>query len=490
MDFRQQWKRKISRQKQLQKDEGEKTLEEKETKNKFWKGVLVGALVTAFAGFAVVGFATGIWIIGRRTSESQSVQTTGADANKLDMKKIEPKLQYMEALIDKYFLFDENMTEEEQKKNGTAEDWIYRGYMYSLNDLYSVYYDKDEYTSLNEENSGTYCGIGVQVSQNVYTGIITAVKVFKDSPAQEAGMLPGDILYKVEDIEATGEDLSLLVSDHIRGEEGTKVHLTVYRQSTDEYVEMDVERRMVENPTVEYEMVENKAGYISLSSFEEVSSEQFKKAVDDLTAQGMEKLIVDLRNNGGGVVQAAKEIADYLLPDGKTIVSFKGKGIDDSTYSSDDGHEVDVPIILLVNGESASASEVLTGALKDNNWATIVGEKTFGKGIAQGVFNLPDGSGLKLTTAYYYTPSGECIHKLGIEPDVTVTLDEDLKSKIEIPKSEDNQLQTALEVFDEGVDAVKAKISEENGETEAANDDFEAKVKENLEIEKETGAEK
>ncbi len=490
MDFRQQWKRKISRQKQLQKDEGEKTLEEKETKNKFWKGVLVGALVTAFAGFAVVGFATGIWIIGRRTSESQSIQATGTDANKLDMKKIEPKLQYMEALIDKYFLFDENMTEEEQKKNGTAEDWIYRGYMYSLNDPYSVYYDKDEYTSLNEENSGTYCGIGVQVSQNVYTGIITAVKVFKDSPAQEAGMLPGDILYKVEDIEATGEDLSLLVSDHIRGEEGTKVHLTVYRQSTDEYVEMDVERRMVENPTVEYEMLENKAGYISLSSFEEVSSEQFKKAVDDLTAQGMEKLIVDLRNNGGGVVQAAKEIADYLLPDGKTIVSFKGKGIDDSTYSSDDGHEVDVPIVLLVNGESASASEVLTGALKDNNWATIVGEKTFGKGIAQGVFNLPDGSGLKLTTAYYYTPSGECIHKLGIEPDVTVALAEDLKSKIEIPKSEDNQLQTALEVFDEGVDAVKVKISEETGETEAANDDFEAKVKENLEIEKETGAEK
>lgn len=490
MDFRQQWKRKISRQKQLQKDEGEKTLEEKETKNKFWKGVLVGALVTAFAGFAVVGFATGIWIIGRRTSESQSIQATGTDANKLDMKKIEPKLQYMEALIDKYFLFDENMTEEEQKKNGTAEDWIYRGYMYSLNDPYSVYYDKDEYTSLNEENSGTYCGIGVQVSQNVYTGIITAVKVFKDSPAQEAGMLPGDILYKVEDSEATGEDLSLLVSDHIRGEEGTKVHLTVYRQSTDEYVEMDVERRMVENPTVEYEMVENKAGYISLSSFEEVSSEQFKKAVDDLTDQGMEKLIVDLRNNGGGVVQAAKEIADYLLPDGKTIVSFKGKGIDDSTYSSDDGHEVDVPIILLVNGESASASEVLTGALKDNNWATIVGEKTFGKGIAQGVFNLPDGSGLKLTTAYYYTPSGECIHKLGIEPDVTVALAEDLKSKIEIPKDEDNQLQTALEVFDEGVDAVKAKISEETGETEAANDDFEAKVKENLEIEKETGAEK
>ena len=167
---------------------------------------------------------------------------------------------------------------------------------------------------------------------------------------------------------------------------------------------------------------------------------------------------------------------------------FRRKGIDDSVYTSDDGHEVDVPIILLVNGESASASEVLTGALKDNDWATIVGEKTFGKGIAQGIFNLPDGSGLKLTTAYYYTPSGECIHKLGIEPDVTVVLDEDLKSKIEIPKDEDNQLQTALEVFDEGVDAVNEKISAENGETAAADDDFEAKVKENLEIENEAGA--
>ena len=403
------------------------------------------------------------------------------------MNKITPKLQYMEALIDKYFLFDENMTEEEQAKNGTAEDWIYRGYMSSLNDPYSVYYDKDEYTSLNEETSGTYCGIGVQVSQNVYTGIITAVNVFKNSPAQEAGMLPGDILYKVEDIEATGEDLSLLVSDHIRGEEGTKVHLTVYRQSTDEYVEMDVERRMVENPTVEYELLDNHAGYISLSSFEEVSSEQFKSAVDDLASKGMDKLIIDLRNNGGGVVQAAKDIADYLLPDGKTIVSFKGKGIDDSVYTSDDGHEVDVPIILLVNGESASASEVLTGTLKDNAWATIVGEKTSEKESLRHL--QPAGrSGLKLTTAYYYTPSGERIHKLGIEPDVTVALDEDLKSKIEIPKSEDNQLQTALEVFDEGVDAVKAKISEETGETEAANDDFEAKVKENLEIEKEAGA--
>mgnify|MGYP000514956865 CR=1 FL=1 len=175
-------------------------MEEKETKNKFWKGVLVGALVTAFAGFAVVGFATGIWIIGRRTSESQTYSDRNG-CQQAGYEKNRAEAPVHGGADRQVLLFDENMTEEEQKKNGTAEDWIYRGYMYSLNDPYSVYYDKDEYTSLNEENSGTYCGIGVQVSQNVYTGIITAVKVFKDSPAQEAGMLPGDILYKVEDIE-------------------------------------------------------------------------------------------------------------------------------------------------------------------------------------------------------------------------------------------------------------------------------------------------
>ena len=176
--------------------------------------------MTAFSGLAVVGVATGIWTVGRRASESQSTQTAETSGTQLDMNKITPKLQYMEALIDKYFLFDENMTEEEQAKNGTAEDWIYRGYMSSLNDPYSVYYDKDEYTSLNEETSGTYCGIGVQVSQNVYTGIITAVKVFKNSPAQEAGMLPGDILYKVEDIEGyrRGSVSSSVTTSEVRRE--------------------------------------------------------------------------------------------------------------------------------------------------------------------------------------------------------------------------------------------------------------------------------
>lgn len=435
-------------------------MEDREAKNKFWKGVLVGALVTAFGGLIAVGTAAGIWVVGHSVervteSEQSNVQEMTGD-DRLDMGKIGTKLLYMEKLADQYFLFNEDASEEERKEAlGKAEDWIYSGYIYSFGDPYSTYYNKEEYSSLAEENSGEYCGIGVQVSQNVYTGIINVVKVFKDSPAEEAGMLPDDILYKVEDIDASGEELGLLVSEHIKGEEGTSVHLTVYRKSTDEYIEMDVKRRMVENPTVEFEMLGNKTGYISVSSFEEVTAEQFKKAVDSLEGDGMKGLIIDLRNNGGGIVESAKQMCDYLLPDGKDIVTFKGKGVPERTLRTEDGHEVDVPIVLLVNGESASASEVLTGALKDNGWASIIGEKTFGKGIAQGIFDLPDGSGLKLTTSYYYTPSGECIHEKGIEPDAEVVLKKELRNRIQIPKDEDNQLQAALGVFTRGLDAVK-----------------------------------
>lgn len=441
-----------------------KKLEERESKNKFWKGVLTGALVTAFAGLIVVGMAAGIWIVARRVNinKSATVQTVEQKKDgRLDMTKIGPKLNYMQDLVEQYYLFDEEERED-------PEDWIYSGYMYSLQDPYSVYYTEEEYQSVMESNEGSYCGIGVQVSQNVYTGVITVVKVFKGTPAQKAGMLPGDVLTAVGDMDVSGMDLSLLVSDYIKGEEGTEVTLTVFRESINDSVEMTMERAMVENPTVEYTMLDNKIGYISLSSFEEVSGDQFKTAVDSLTGKGAKGLIVDLRNNGGGVVTAAKAIADYFLPEGDTIVSFKGKGVADSIYYSDDGHQVDVPVAVLVNGESASASEVLTGALKDNDRAVIVGTKTFGKGIAQGVFELPDGSALKLTTAYYYVPSGECIHEVGIEPDVEVELDEELKSMIEIPKEEDNQLKAAVDVLLYGADEVNERLAAEAAAKEEA----------------------
>lgn len=444
-----------------------KGLEERETKNKFWKGVLVGALVMAFCGLLVVGLAAGIWLVGRgaKIKEGSGLQTSiteqqegvvEVDDYELDMAVIGPKLKYIEQLIDQYYLFDED----EERENPI--DWIYSGYVYSLQDPYSSYYTAEEYQSLMESAEGEYCGIGVMVSQNVYTGIVTVVKVFKGAPAEVAGMLPGDIITAVGDIDISGMDLSLVVSDHIKGEEGTEVSLTVYRDSTGEYIDMTMERAIVQNPTVEYEMLDNQIGYVYLSSFEEVSTEQFIKAVEDLEEQEMESLILDLRNNGGGVVTAAEGISDYLIEDGKTIVSFKGKGVQDSTYVAKDGHEIEVPMVVLVNEQSASASEVLTGALRDNDTAIVVGTKTFGKGIAQGIFPIPDGSAVKLTTAYYYVPSGECIHKIGIEPDVAVELDEELKSMVEIPKEEDNQLQVAIDVLLEGEKVVKERLETES----------------------------
>ena len=442
-------------------------MEERDNKNRFWKGVLVGALVTAFCAMAVVGIASGIWLVARGTNKKESPAVTETHVpehvisdEEVKLYEMGYKLEYIERLIDTYFLFDEETERED------PIDWMYIGYVASLRDPYSSYYSEEEYKSLKESTEGEYCGIGVMVSQNVYTGLVTVIKVFKDAPADVAGMLPGDIITAVEGMDISGMDLSLVVGDHIKGEEGTEVSLTVYRQSIDDYVDLTMTRRIVQNPTVEFEMLEEQIGYIALSSFEDVSTAQFIDAVDTLEKQGMEGLIVDLRNNGGGVVTAAEDIADYLIPDGKDIVSFKGKGVEDSTYVAQDGHQLDVPIVVLVNGQSASASEVLTGALKDHDLATVVGTKTFGKGIAQGIFSLPDGSALKLTTAYYYVPSGECIHKEGIEPDVFVELDEALETMVEIPKDDDNQIRVALEVLLEGEDAVKARLETERVESE------------------------
>ena len=442
-------------------------MEERDNKNRFWKGVLVGALVTAFCAMAVVGIASGIWLVARGTNKKESPAVTETHVpehvisdEEVKLYEMGYKLEYIERLIDTYFLFDEETERED------PIDWMYIGYVASLRDPYSSYYSEEEYKSLKESTEGEYCGIGVMVSQNVYTGLVTVIKVFKDAPADVAGMLPGDIITAVEGMDISGMDLSLVVGDHIKGEEGTEVSLTVYRQSIDDYVDLTMTRGIVQNPTVEFEMLEEQIGYIALSSFEDVSTAQFIDAVDTLEKQGMEGLIVDLRNNGGGVVTAAEDIADYLIPDGKDIVSFKGKGVEDSTYVAQDGHQLDVPIVVLVNGQSASASEVLTGALKDHDLATVVGTKTFGKGIAQGIFSLPDGSALKLTTAYYYVPSGECIHKEGIEPDVFVELDEALETMVEIPKDDDNQIRVALEVLLEGEDAVKARLETERVESE------------------------
>lgn len=438
-----------------------------ESKNKFWKGVLVGALVMAFSGLIIVGLSAGIFLIGRTVIDNQvQVQTADGDTSvtdeRLDFGKIISKMGLMQKIVDQYYLFDEDVRK--------VEDGIYTGLMYGLQDPYSVYYNEDAYNSLQEDTAGIYCGIGAMVGQNRSTGILSVSKVFEGAPAFEAGLLPGDIIYKVGDKPVTGMELELVISDHIRGEEGTFVDITVLRGENNDEIELRVERREVIVPTVEHQMLEEKTGYIYVMQFDTATSEQFKNAIDDLENQGMEKLIVDLRDNPGGVLDAVVEMLAYILPedqqdglllytadkDGKGERYFSRDGklqsasdLNDapSGYPKEDKHELKIPMAVLVNGNSASAAEVFTGAMMDYDWATIVGTKTFGKGIVQNLIPLGDGTALKLTTSHYYTPSGFDLHEVGLTPDVEIDLDAELKKKAIVSLEEDNQVQKAQEVL-------------------------------------------
>ena len=432
-----------------------------ENKNKFWKGALVGALLTAFAGLIIVGMSLGIFLIGRTAIDGpqQAAESNQAENQNgsLDVNRITKKITTLQQIIDKYYLFDEDTTQ--------VEDWIYKGMMFGLNDPYTTYYTAEEYQKLNEDTEGEYHGIGVMISQNRGTGLITVIKVFKDTPAAEAGMRPGDILYKVGDMEVTGMDMDILVKDYIKGKDGSEVELTVFRQDEGEYVDLKMERRNVTVQTVEYQMMEDSVGYIAVSQFDVVTADRFKAAVNDLEKQGMKKLVVDLRNNPGGVLGTVVDMLDYILPDDLTIEGDKdlvrtnpeatllvymadknGKG--EQEYASD-GHSLDIPMAVLVNGESASASEVFTGAMKDYGRATIVGTKTFGKGIVQNLIPLDNGTAIKMTTAHYYTPSGFDLHGKGIEPDVEVELKEELRNQITVDVKEDNQIEAALKALNQ-----------------------------------------
>lgn len=385
-------------------------------KTRFIPGFLLGM----FAMLVVVaGIGMGIYFsdMGINTSD----ETMATD-------KAEKKLKVLEEVIDAYYLED---TDKEDLENG-----LYKGLFAGIGDPYSVYYTEDEYEELQQSTSGKYSGIGALVSQDMKTNVVTVSKVFKDGPADKGGMKSGDIIYKVDDEDVTGKSVDEVVSK-MKGEKGTKVKVTVYRQSEENYVDLSITRDEVKVPTVEYKMLDNKKkiGYIQITEFDEITGEQFSKALTNLKKQGMKKVIFDVRDNPGGSYEIVCEILDEILPEG-TLVFTRDKYGNEEKQESDPSC-LDMPMVVLQNENSASASEIFAGAIQDFGAGKIIGTQSFGKGIVQQIVPLNDGSAIKLTVEKYYTPSGKNIHGKGITPDVKVEAGTDEKEDVQLKKAQE-----------------------------------------------------
>lgn len=371
---------------------------------------------------------------------SGSVSANGKISDPENAQRIQGNLSYIQSIIDEYYLYDSNETDQ--------ETGIYKGFLGGLGDPYSAYYTPAEYENMMQKSKGEYSGIGAVLTQDPDTMLISVVRVYEDSPAEAGGLMPGDIIMKVD-----GEDISQMeLSDAvmlIKGEEHTKVMLEVYRKDSYDRKTAEITRENIELPTLTYRMMEDKIGYIYIASWEEVTTAQYIRAMEDLEQQGMEALVVDLRDNPGGVFTTVCQILDYMVEDGETLVYTLTKKGEKTEMKGGDGHAFRKPLAVIVNGNSASASEIFAGGIQDFEAGTIVGTTTYGKGIVQRFITLGNHAAMKLTVSEYYLPSGVCIHKKGITPDVEVELSEELRSKVSIAPEEDNQLAKAIEVLKE-----------------------------------------
>lgn len=354
----------------------------------------------------------------------------------LEEDEVQAKINEINSYIENYYYFDIDPDYQEES--------IYDGIMNGLDDPYSVYYTKEEYEDLLEDNSGEYFGVGAVVTQD-QTMKVTVVRPIKGSPAEAAGIKADDVIVEVDGTEITDQELSLVV-EMIRGEKGTTAHIKVYRPSEDDYFEFDIQRAEVENVSVDYRMLDNNIGYISVTQFYQNTPKEYKEAVEDLEKQGVKGLIVDLRDNPGGLLNAVVEMCAYTLPGGNIVTTKDKNGRIVSAYDDEDEHSIELPMVVLTNGNSASASEIFAGAMKDTDTAVLVGTTTFGKGIVQSILPLSDGTAIKITVAKYFTPGGNDIHEIGIEPDYEVEL-EDRTNAVNLDYEDDLQLQKAEEVI-------------------------------------------
>ena len=395
----------------------------------FLLGLLVGVIIMVLVGAcAYVGMRL-YQLTGGRMARTASVDKI-PEGSVINDDTVE-KLKSLEEVIDQYYYRDEDIDTE------AMIEGMYAGLVDSLGDPYSVYYTAEEWQEMMEQTEGVYYGIGAYVSQDTTTGFAKISGVIANTPAEEAGLRENDLIYLVDGEITQGLELTEVTS-MIKGKEGTTVHLTIYREGEADYLEMDVTRRKIESPTVNYEMYDNRTGYIQITEFDDVTLDQFTEALAFIKESGAKGLILDLRSNPGGSLPVVVDIARLILPKGMIVYTEDKYGERDE-YTCDGKNELDIPLTVLINGNSASASEILAGAIKDYGKGTLIGTTTFGKGIVQRVLPLKDGTALKLTISSYYTPNGNNIHGIGIDPDIECEFD----SEAYYEDGVDNQLERA-----------------------------------------------
>ncbi len=392
----------------------------------FALGIIIGGCIAAAVFLIVLAVFKGSGMLSSESRKPSSISEY-ADA----------KLSAIEGLIQLHYLGEIDQEAE--------EEGLYKGLVESLDDPYASYFSADEYADQVEKVTKEYYGIGATLTKDEESGMVSVVYIYEGTPADRAGLRVDDIIVSANGYEATDMSLDEFV-DQIRGEEGTDVELKVAREGEKELLTFDVTREEIELPTVDYEMYDGDIGYILISRFATNTGTEFRDAVDDLTAQGMKALILDVRYNPGGLFHTAVEVLDMILPEG-VVVYTEDKYGKRQEEVSDAEHFMDLPIAVLISENSASAAEILAGAIRDFDYGTLIGTTTYGKGVVQNTYPLTDGSAVKLTIEQYFTPSGENIQGVGISPDIELEYDFLGKEDDEYDYTLDNQVMKAIEVL-------------------------------------------
>ena len=407
-------------------------------KNRIYKTIML-VVLTAFVTFMITTFS--LYTYFSNTSLVSIFDTVSSESeDTAKTSEIEKYLKKIKTTINKYYLWKDNIDDEKLK------DGAVKGYVSALGDEYTEYIPKDEMEAYTENITGNFVGIGIYMVADENSGRVVVYYPIPESPAEKAGIKAGDQIISVDGTEYTYEDFDK-IADYIKGEEGTKVKLVIQRN--DEKIELEIKREKINTNPITIEMLENNIGYLKIPSFDEDTANDFKEKIEELQNKGAKKIIIDLRNNGGGIVNEATDIADMLLEKGQTIISTVDNNNKKEVTYSKNKPEFTMPVVVITNENSASASEILACSLQDNERAKIIGTKTYGKGIIQTLLSLADGSGLKITTEEYYTPKGTTIHKVGITPNEEVKLPDTVKSVYSVTREDDTQLQKAIEILGE-----------------------------------------